>query len=125
MPYIMRNAQGRIIAVLSEEAPGAELLSADSPELRAFLQNESPETRAQKELVESDLSMVRVFEDLIDILIEKGTILFTDFPEPAQQKMLARRGLRKEFAYMDNLFSPDDFVAPDDEGGEGGGGGYL
>ena len=122
MPYIMRSADGRIIAVLSEAAPGAEQINADSPELRAFLQNESPETRAQKELVESDLSMVRVFEDLIDILIEKGTILFTDFPEPAQKKMLSRRGLRKEFAYMDNLFSPDDFSPPEDGGG---GGGYL
>ena len=122
MPFIMRNAKGNIIAVLSEEAPGSELINADNPELRSFLQNESPETRAQKELVESDLSMVRVFEDLIDILIEKGTILFTDFPEPAQKKMLSRRGLRKEFAYMDNLFSPDDFSPPEDGGG---GGGYL
>lgn len=122
MPYIMRNAEGRIIAVLSEAAPGAEQINADSPDLRAFLQNESPETQAQKELVESDISMIRVFEDLIDIMIEKGHILFTDFPDAAQKKMLSRRGLRKEFAYMDNLFSSDDFVPPED-GGEGGG--YL
>lgn len=122
MPFIMRNAEGRIIAVLSEAAPGAEQISADSADLRAFLQNESPETQAQKELVESDISMIRVFEDLIDIMIEKGHILFTDFPDAAQKKMLSRRGLRKEFAYMDNLFSSDDFVPPED-GGEGGG--YL
>ena len=120
MPYIMRNAGGRIIAVLSEAAPGAEQINADAAELRAFLQNESPETRAQQELVQSDLSMVRVFEDLIDVMIEKGLILFTDFPEAAQQKLLTRRGMRKEFAYMDNLFSPDDFSPPEDND-EGGG----
>ena len=130
MPFIMRNAQGRIIAVLSEEAPGAEMISAESGELRAFLQNESPETRAQKDLVESDLSMIRVLEDLIDVMIEKNLILFTDMPGPAQKKLLDRRGLRKEFSYMDSLFGTDDFN-PDQGGGGGGeddnngGGGYL
>ena len=122
MPFIMRNAKGNIIAVLSEEAPGSELINADNPELRSFLQNESPETRAQKDLVESDLSMVRVLEDLIDVMIEKNLILFTDLPGPAQKKLLDRRGLRKEFSYMDSLFGTDEFG-----GSHGGGddGGYL
>jgi hypothetical protein len=34
--------------------------------------------------------------------------MFTDLPPAAQQKLLSRRGLRREFAYVETLFSPDD-----------------
>jgi len=33
----------------------------------------------------SDLSLARVFEDVIDILIERGVFMFQDLPEAAQQ----------------------------------------
>lgn len=115
MPYIMRNGEGRIIAVLSEQVEGAEFVAANDHELTSFLQNDSPEARAQQELLESDLGIIRILEDLIDILIERGVIMFSDFPEPAQRKLLARRGLRKEFAYMDDLFGEEDGTLPNAE----------
>lgn len=121
MPYVMRNSTGKIIAVLSEEVEGAEMVSPNDQELTAFLQTDSPESRAQRELMESDMGLIRVIEDLIDVLIERGTIMFTDFPEPVQKKLLARRGLRKEFSYVDDLFNAEDgdFLPPPDEDGEG------
>lgn len=121
MPYVMRNAEGLIIAILSEEVEGAEMVSSNDQDLQRFLQTDSPEQRAQRELMESDMSLIRVIEDLIDVLIERGAIMFTDFPEPVQQKLLGRRGLRKEFSYMDDLFNPEegDFLPPPDEDGEG------
>lgn len=121
MPYVMRNATGRIIAVLSEEVEGAEMVSANDPELGVFLQTDSPEHRAQRELMDSDLGLIRVIEDLIDILIERGAIMFTDFPEPVQRKLLSRRGMRKEFSYVDDLFNDegDSFLPPPDDEGEG------
>ncbi len=120
MPYVMRNAEGRIIAVLSEAVEGSHLVSPNDDELKAFLKNDSPERRAQRELMESDMGLIRVIEDLIDILIERRLIMFTDFPEPVQKKLLARRGLRKEFSYMDDIFSDDEgFLPPPDEEGEG------
>ena len=121
MPYVMRNAAGKIIAVLSEEVEGADFVSPHDQELTNFLQTDSPESRAQRELMESDLGIIRVLEDLIDILIERGHIMFTDFPEPAQRKLLARRGLRNQFSYMDDLFNAegDDFLPPPDDDGEG------
>jgi hypothetical protein len=67
--------------------------------------------------MESDLGLARVLEDLIDLLIEKGTFMFTDLPPAAQQKLLSRRGLRREFSYVETLFSPDDeddAFSPDD-----------
>lgn len=121
MPYVMRNATGHIIAVLSEEVEGSEMVGSHDPGLQAFLQTDSPEQRAQRELMESDLGLIRVIEDLINVLIERGAIMFTDFPEPVQRKLLARSGLRKEFSYVDDLFNPEgnDFLPPPDDEGEG------
>jgi hypothetical protein len=117
----MRNAEGRIVAVLSEEVPGSEMVSSNDPGLQTFLQSDSPEQRAQRELMESDLGLIRVIEDLINVLIERGAIMFTDFPEPVQRKLLARSGMRKEFSYMDDLFNDENntFLPPPDGEGEG------
>ena len=45
-------------------------------------------------LSQTDTSLVRVLEDLIDVLITRGVIQFTDLPEPAQAKLLERRETR-------------------------------
>ncbi len=120
MPYVMRNDAGQIVAVLSEQVEGAQMVAPNDDELTKFLQSDSPERRAQRELMESDMGLIRVIEDLIDVLIERRLIMFTDFPEPVQKKLLARRGLRKEFSYMDDIFNEDEgFLPPPDDEGEG------
>jgi hypothetical protein len=48
----------------------------------------------QQELEQSDAGLARVTEDLIDILIQRGLIQFTDFPPAAQAKLLQRRQTR-------------------------------
>ncbi len=45
-------------------------------------------------LSQTDTSLVRVLEDLIDVLINRGVIQFTDLPEAAQAKLLERRQTR-------------------------------
>jgi hypothetical protein len=50
-------------------------------------------------LSQTDTSLVRVLEDLIDVLITRGVIQFTDLPEAAQAKLLERRETR---ASLDN-----------------------
>jgi len=122
MPYVMRNAEGRIIAVLSEEVEGAEFIHGNDAELGRFLSQETPEKQAQRELMESDMGLIRVIEDLINVLIERGVIMFTDFPEPVQKKLMARSGMRSQFSYVDDLFNPgedQEFLPPPDEDGEG------
>ena len=60
-------------------------------------------------------------EDLIEILIDKKVMMFTDFPEGAQKKLLERRGFRKEFSYVEGLFGDDEFGGDDsDNSGSGG-----
>lgn len=38
--------------------------------------------------------MVRVIEDVIDILIDKNLMLFTDLPEAVQNKILFKKNIR-------------------------------
>jgi hypothetical protein len=42
-------------------------------------------------LRQSDADIARVLEDLIDVLINRGAIQFTDLPEAAQNKLTKRR----------------------------------
>lgn len=121
MPFVKRDAEGRIAAVFHEASePGLQQVAADDPALGEFLKSANVSPAQRQQWQESDLALARVLEDLIDLLIEKNVVRFTDFPEAAQQKLLARRGLRKEFAYMESLFA-----AEDDFGESGTGGGFL
>lgn len=45
-------------------------------------------------LSSSDADFARVTEDLIDILLRRGVIQFTDLPEAVQTKLLQRRQAR-------------------------------
>lgn len=120
MPFVRRDPAGTIISVFHQKiADDLHEVPHDDPELTAFLEVTAPQAEERRKMIESDMQMARVMEDLIDVLIDKGTIMFTDFPEMAQQKLMARRGLRKEFAYMESLFGDDedDFTADVDPDG--------
>jgi len=91
MRYVARDETGQVVAVsLVQDAAHPEALQEDAPELLAFARGLSEPDA----LAESDLGMARVLEDLIDLLIDKALIRFTDLPGPAQDKLLNRRSLR-------------------------------
>ena len=58
-------------------------------------------------LSQSDASLVRVLEDLIDVLINRGVIQFTDLPEEAQAKLLERRETRANLSKRLQLLPTD------------------
>ena len=58
-------------------------------------------------LSHSDTSLVRVLEDLIDALITRGVIQFTDLPEAAQAKLFERRETRASLTHRLNLLPTD------------------
>jgi len=109
MPFVKRDAEGKIIAVYENPADGTtEEISAGDSGLSEFLTRAGGAQGGAGEWLESDLALARVLEDLIDILIEKNVLVFTDFPPAAQHKLLQRRGLRSQFSYVDSLFADDD-----------------
>jgi hypothetical protein len=67
---------------------------AESTAQQSQLSQEPQEPLAAQALSESDLAIARVLEDLIDVLILRGVIQFTDLPEAAQSKLLSRRQTR-------------------------------
>ena len=60
------------------------------------------------ELIQSDADMVRVLEDLIDVLIDRGVIQFTDLPKPAQAKLLQRKETRATLSNRLDLIGDDE-----------------
>ena len=91
MPYVRRNAEGAIVALLAEPAPDAgESLPSNHMEVLGFL-GLSNDAAAFGAL---DVDFVRVTEDLIYTLIEKGLLQFTDLPREAQQKLQDRQSFR-------------------------------
>ena len=95
MIYVRRDPSGKIVAASrdssSSEAEGWEKAAENDPELVAFCRNLSSRAHV---LSASDLELIRVLEDLINLLIENGVIRFTDFPAAAQAKLLTRRDTR-------------------------------
>ena len=105
MPYIQRAPDGKILAVSNDPLIGpSEQISADAPELRAFF---SMLDQQEKVFETSDLKLIRVIEDVIDLLIAKNVICITDLPPPVQTKLMERRSLRQSLNAL-QLFGDDD-----------------
>ncbi|MDR5866002.1 tryptophan synthase subunit beta like protein [Halomonas koreensis] len=93
--YVQRDEAGGIRLVSREVTPDcSEYLPADSPELLAFLM-EGQVGRETARFQASDLAFVRVLEDVLDLLMDKGIIQLTELPEAAQDKVMARQSLRR------------------------------
>ena len=114
MPYVARNKTGAIIAVFKDKNDCAhESLSPEDRELRTFLGQNSLVDKArdrmigrtsfQQALRQSDADFVRVLDDLITVLLNKGMIVFTDLPADAQRKLMVRRRLRDRARNLANL----------------------
>lgn len=106
--FARRNDRGEIIAVSRDAtAEIAEPLEPGDPELSRFLSGAAGRD-AIGALQASDLEVVRVLEDLIDVLIGRGVIQFTDLPEAAQKKLLGRKRLRQAGDFT--LFDDDEGI---------------
>ena len=101
MPYVDRDTDGRIKALILSASASAEFLPAEHPEVLQFLVSPAGQGSGHLEphgldLLLSDLKLIRVIEDVIDLLIAKGVIIFSDLPAPVQQKILQKRGKREK-----------------------------
>ena len=79
---------------LHENESAKEILSIDHPDIVDFLTRFGDDNQARQLLTDYDESLPRVLEDLIDILIRKNVLQFTEFPETARRKLVTRQYLR-------------------------------
>lgn len=102
MLYVLRGDDGAIQAISQTEMNGQgwEVAETGSKEYLDYL-----ETALKKEnhFRESDIQLARVLEDLISLLIDRDFIRFTDFPDPAQKRLIERQGLRSKKSNLDLL----------------------
>jgi len=110
MPFVRRDAQGRIASVHREQdSPDLQYLPPNNPEVMSFL---APGNERRGELQRSDFEMIRAYEDLTDILITKRIVVLTDFPPAAQEKLLRRKKMRSSLSPIAEALAP-----PEDEQG--------
>jgi hypothetical protein len=107
MLYVKRDDSGNIIALHNKPAPGAdEQKPIMDDEILEFLDQSVDSDPWVHLLSISDTSIIRILEDLIDLLIRKKIILFTELPEGAQVKISERKRVREKIA-PDNLMVDD------------------
>jgi len=93
MPYVLRDARGQIDRIHRDAVPGAEFLPPEHPELLQMLGG-SVQSASFAHL---DTGLIRVLEDLVDVLVSRHVICITDLPIEAQQKLFARKHFRDRF----------------------------
>lgn len=91
MLYVLRDAAGEILSLHRTSVAGAHSIAADHPEVAAFL-GRSPD---QQQFASMDAHLVRVLEDLIDVLIRRNVLNITDLPPEAQAKLFDRKHFRE------------------------------
>lgn len=95
MRYVARDGAGNILAVYTEPQPGAdEAVPVDSPELLSFVLGQDAEMALRAYMASTDADLLRIIEDLINVLIDRNVVLLSDFPPGAQRKLMRRASIR-------------------------------
>ena len=104
MPYIKRDEHGAIVAVSKSPEQGyTEELPTGASEMASFLHTMD----VTSSIDATDQGFVRVLEDVVELLVENGVILFTDLPESAQKKVMVRQKLRSKLSAKLDLIGDD------------------
>ena len=109
MLYVARDGEGKISELHPMPVGEAqEALPTDHPEVLQFIHSRW----RQNELDQLDRDFVRVTEDLIELLISKEVILFTDLPGKVQEKLLRRKEVRQNTHYLGDIGIGGDDIIP-------------
>lgn len=111
MAYINRNINGEISEIFETQQYAAqEYISLDNVELIDFIKQAASKHDVKTVLSSSDVALIRVLEDLINTLIDKNVIQFTDLPLVAQGKLANREKIRGHLTSLDNLMADDEGI---------------
>lgn len=102
MLYVERDGNGKINALHSSPHPNAdEQKTIMDEEILEFLHTTVSADSRKLLLSLSDMGIIRLLEDLIDLLIQKNIIHFTELPEQAQERITERKRLRETMTSQD------------------------
>ena len=103
MVYVERDAQGRLLRVEQQPFDGAEHIAVESEELQNWLKVREEVKARLDSLHDSDLELVRVLEDVIIVLVDRGVIQYTDLPKAAREKLDQRAVARADLEGLSTL----------------------
>ena len=115
MLYIKRDKNGQITGLSNRNSKDAELLvDLQQKDVQEYLANAgiSLNDAVNESLSSSDQALVRVIEDLIAVLLQKGVITLTDLPQEALDKLSMRSQLRQQRESLKNLMADEDDALP-------------
>lgn len=103
MVYVERDAQGRLLRVEQRPFDGAEHIAVESEELQNWLKVREEVKARLDSLHDSDLELVRVLEDVIIVLVDRGVIQYTDLPKAAREKLDQRAVARADLEGLNTM----------------------
>lgn len=108
MVYVQRDEDGRLLRVEHDPFEGmTETLALESEELHNWLRVREEVRERLAGLQESDRELVRVLEDVVIALVQKGVIRYTDLPEAARRKLDQRAVMRAEIEGLSGLLGDE------------------
>ncbi|MEA3406373.1 MAG: hypothetical protein U9R28_11625 [Pseudomonadota bacterium] len=111
MIYIRRNSDNEIIEIDFSPAPHLEEIGLFDPQLKAFLQKSKHSEELIKTVLDKlDNDMVRVIEDVVDVLIDKDVLRFTDLPSPVQNKLLFKKSIRNSLKEENSILNDEEIL---------------
>ena len=106
MIYVKRDATGQVTAISKEPMEGFEQTDkSTASEIEERLASSSDSL-----FQNSDLEFIRVLDDVIDLLISKNLVLFTELPEVVQEKYTQRTQMRERRRDSLNLLEDDEIL---------------
>ena len=89
------DSSGAITGLSADPGSHTEPAAIGDPDVQAFLRR-------------LDIDLVRVLEDVVDLLVARGVFRFTDLPDSAQEKLLFRKNLRSQWHSVPDPLGSDE-----------------
>ncbi|MBD9484677.1 tryptophan synthase subunit beta [Pseudomonas sp. PDM14] len=103
MVYVQRDEKGRVLRVEKEPFDSmTHSMPAADPEVQSWLASRSLHEHLMS-LQHSDLELVRVIEDLVGVLVDRGVMRYTDLPDAARNKLQQRAQARVQVEGLGGL----------------------
>ena len=109
--FCRRDAVGKIVELTAQSLSASQVtdghwqpVSAGDEQVKQFIASDTDHVNL---LSQTDVGLARVLEDVIDVLITRGLIQFTDLPQAAQDKLLERRQSRASLSNRLDLMPLD------------------
>jgi hypothetical protein len=97
MLYVERDQKGNIVAVRREaDTAEMEMKEAVDDEILEFLLQAKTNDSIIQLLASTDVAVMRIVEDLINLLVSKNIIMSTELPYDAQIKLRQRQQIRQK-----------------------------